>query len=99
MSTPFEKRIANYVKLKYQWNEMFNLISEFIISPMLPNLIDVSNKVHEVYLVKDDNSQVVYLRLLMERDKKSGIWNKIVRFFSPMQTVVKIRHGGGTILL
>jgi hypothetical protein len=49
--------------------------------------------------IKNDNSQVVYLRLLVERDKRLGFWNKIVRFFSPMQTVLKIRHGGGTILL
>jgi hypothetical protein len=49
MSTLLETRVKKYATLKYQWNEMFNLISEFIISPILPNLIDISNKVHEVH--------------------------------------------------
>ena len=50
-------------------------------------------------LPKTDNAQIVYLVVRAERDKKAGFWNWLARIFSPMQTVIKIRHGGGLVLL
>ena len=48
MSTPLQVRVNKYRGMKYRWNESFQLISDFVVSPIIPDLIDSTNKVHQV---------------------------------------------------
>lgn len=89
MSDALAKRLKEYNNKRWKRSEALKIINEFIMSPLLVGMIENMNKVHRVEMCEDD-SGVAILKFQCERNKRRGLWNKIVRFFSPYETCLAV---------
>lgn len=89
MSDALAKRLNEYNNKRWKRSEALKIINEFVMSPLLVNMIENMNKVHKIAVCTDD-SGVAILKFQCERSKKGGLWNKIKNFFSPYETCLSV---------
>lgn len=94
---PLTLRLNELVAKKYRTNEMYNIIRDFLLNPLITSLIEESNKLHKLHISKD-GAHVCYIKLLREKAKKPGFFNYWSRFFAPWETVLKIKFSNGIFL-
>lgn len=85
-----KERLVKFNSLKFKWNEMHKIIIDFLLTPKLVNLIDETGKVHKINEPKDKVGNVYHITLVVEKDKKTGFWNKLANVFNPWQRAIRI---------
>lgn len=75
---------------KWGINERFKIISDFLLSPLLPDLIELNNRLYSVKIHKNDGNSITHISIMYEKEKKSGILNKLIRLFSGWNTGLKV---------
>jgi hypothetical protein len=92
------QRLREYPQKRWQRNEAFNIINEFLLTPYLPEMIENLNKVHRIKVCINEHNHITALKLQFERDKKPGLWNAIKRFFCHYETGVYVWYNGQLFL-
>jgi hypothetical protein len=85
-----QTRLKSLPNKRYKSNEMFNIISEFLLSPLLPDIIELNNILHWVVLNKDGNSSSIDIRY--EKKKRSGLLSSLFWVFNRWGTGLRIKY-------
>lgn len=87
------KRLREYPSKRFQVDECYKIINDFLLTPYLPAMIESLNKIHRIKVCQPDG-KITALKLQYERDKKAGFWNWFKRLFSRYETGVMIWYNG-----
>jgi len=87
-------RLTSLNTKKFKSNEMYNIIRDFIVNPLIVEMIESNNQMHKVRIARD-GSYITSLELVREKPKKYGLWYNICRAFNPWELVFEIRYNGG----
>ena len=87
-------RLNALVTKKFKINEMYNIIRDFMLNPLMAEMIEGNNRMHKVHASRD-GAYITALKLLREKPKRAGFFYNLSRFFSPWETVLKIKHSNG----
>lgn len=85
------QRLANLPAKRYKAHEQFKIICEFLLSPLLPELIEANNVMHRVHVSKTEG-RILYVSLQYEKPKKPGMLYRLFKFFQPWKTGLKIKN-------
>lgn len=86
-----QTRLKNLPEKRYKSNEMFNIISEFLLSPLLPDIIELNNIMHWVVHNKNDNkSSSIDIRY--EKKRKPGLVSYFSWIFNSWGTGLRISY-------
>jgi hypothetical protein len=95
MATDLENRLGRIDKRQIG-NEHYSLISDYILIPMLPQLVEERAVLHKATYnqSQDQYRNAVYygVNLEFEREKRRGWRNAWARFFCPWQTGLTINY-------
>jgi len=87
-------RLGALAAKKFKVNEMYNIIRDFILNPLIAEIIQDNNRIHKVHASKD-GAYISYLKLLREKPNRAGFFYNISKFFNPWESVLKIKHSNG----
>jgi hypothetical protein len=84
-------RLESLPAKRYKSHEQFKIVCEFLLSPLLPELIEGNNVMHRVHVSKRE-SRILSVSLQYEKSKKPGILYSLSRFFKPWKTGLSIKN-------
>jgi hypothetical protein len=84
-------RLESLPTKRWKSHEHFKIICEFMLSPLLPELIEGNNVMHRVHVSKTEG-RILSVSLQYEKPKKPGMLYRLFRFFKPWKTGLKIKN-------
>lgn len=86
-------RLKSLPAKRFKNSEMFKIIDEFLLSPLLPEIIECNNILHWVVMNKGGNG-ISSISVRYEKKKKQGIFGFFAWFLSSWGTGLKINGNG-----
>jgi len=86
-----KERLESLPAKKWKSHEHFKIICEFLLSPLLPELIEANNVMHRVHVSKTEG-RILSVSLQYEKPKKSGMLYRLFRYIKPWATGLSIKN-------
>jgi hypothetical protein len=92
IETELKLRLESLTVKRYKSHEHFKIICEFLLSPLLPELIEANNIMHRVHVSKTSNDKIWHISLQSEKSKRPGFLYNLFRMLKPWKTCLIIKN-------